>query len=139
MGIVFIWMNRAKLAAITPGIYLTTMFLTLLKKDHGDYYAKLDICDVETRYETLSWGSGYTYAWIAVVVFVALTIVAILVTKKGERKVAAVRVVETPKPVAANGGLEQKASDIVKYKELLDMGIITQEEFDAKKKQLLDL
>lgn len=29
--------------------------------------------------------------------------------------------------------------DIKKYKELLDTGIITQEEFDAKKKQLLDL
>jgi hypothetical protein len=29
--------------------------------------------------------------------------------------------------------------DIKKYKELLDIGIITQEEFDAKKKQLLGL
>ena len=29
--------------------------------------------------------------------------------------------------------------EIKKYKELLDMGIITQEEFDAKKKQLLGL
>ena len=32
-----------------------------------------------------------------------------------------------------------KVDSIVKYKELLDMGIITQEEFDAKKKQLLNL
>lgn len=31
------------------------------------------------------------------------------------------------------------ADEIKKYKELLDMGIITQEEFDAKKKQLLGL
>ena len=31
------------------------------------------------------------------------------------------------------------ADELKKYKELLDMGIITQEEFDAKKKQLLDL
>ena len=30
-------------------------------------------------------------------------------------------------------------SEIKKYKELLDSGIITQEEFDTKKKQLLDL
>jgi hypothetical protein len=29
--------------------------------------------------------------------------------------------------------------DLKKYKELLDTGIITQEEFDAKKKQLLEL
>ena len=31
------------------------------------------------------------------------------------------------------------ADEIKKYKELLDEGVITQEEFDAKKKQLLDL
>lgn len=31
------------------------------------------------------------------------------------------------------------ADEIKKYKELLDMGILTQEEFDLKKKQLLDL
>ena len=31
------------------------------------------------------------------------------------------------------------ADEIKKYKELLDGGIITQEEFDAKKKQLLGL
>jgi len=31
------------------------------------------------------------------------------------------------------------ADEIKKYKELLDMGVISQEEFDAKKKQLLDL
>ena len=31
------------------------------------------------------------------------------------------------------------ADEIKKYKELLDMGIVTQEEFDAKKKQLLGL
>jgi len=31
------------------------------------------------------------------------------------------------------------ADDLKRYKELLDMGIITQEEFDAKKKQLLGL
>ena len=31
------------------------------------------------------------------------------------------------------------AEELIKYKQLLDMGIITQEEFDAKKKQLLGL
>jgi len=31
------------------------------------------------------------------------------------------------------------ADELKKFKELLDMGIITQEEFDAKKKQLLGL
>ena len=31
------------------------------------------------------------------------------------------------------------ADEILKFKELLDQGILTQEEFDAKKKQLLTL
>ena len=34
---------------------------------------------------------------------------------------------------------ESSADQIKKYKELLDDGIISQEEFDAKKKQLLGL
>lgn len=41
------------------------------------------------------------------------------------------RKVEAPAPSAAD--------EIKKYKELLDMGAITQDEFDAKKKQLLGL
>ena len=43
---------------------------------------------------------------------------------------------------APAGGIVQQVSpadELKKYKELLDMGIITQEEFDAKKKQLLGL
>ena len=45
---------------------------------------------------------------------------------------------ETP----ANINVENKSdtpNDLIKLKELLDMGIITQEEFDAKKKQILGL
>ena len=41
-------------------------------------------------------------------------------------------------PQAPSGG-DSSADEIKKYKELLDMGVITQEEFDAKKKQLLGL
>lgn len=43
---------------------------------------------------------------------------------------------------APMGGVVQQTSDadeLKKFKELLDMGVITQEEFDAKKKQLLGL
>lgn len=45
--------------------------------------------------------------------------------------------VQHEQPVVAVVG--SSASDIKEYKELLDAGIITQEEFDAKKKQLLGL
>ena len=34
---------------------------------------------------------------------------------------------------------QSNADELKKYKELLDSGVITQEEFDAKKKQLLGL
>ena len=43
-----------------------------------------------------------------------------------------------PKPQSAPV-IQNAADEIRKYKELLDMGAITQEEFDAKKKQLLGL
>lgn len=41
----------------------------------------------------------------------------------------------TPRPVAPR----ENADDLVKYKQLLDMGVITQEEFDAKKREILGL
>lgn len=41
-------------------------------------------------------------------------------------------------PVAA-ASAGSVADEILKFKELLDMGVLTQEEFDAKKKQLLGL
>ena len=47
------------------------------------------------------------------------------------------------KSESENLQVQQKAGNIAEelkqFKELLDMGIITQEEFDAKKKQLLGL
>lgn len=44
----------------------------------------------------------------------------------------------TPAPVAQPAA-QSAADELKKYKELLDSGVITQEEFDAKKKQLLGL
>lgn len=43
---------------------------------------------------------------------------------------------------APTGGIVQQASpaeELKKFKELLDLGVITQEEFDVKKKQILGL
>ena len=44
-----------------------------------------------------------------------------------------------PAPAAAPTSVSEAADDLLKLKELLDAGILTQEEFDAKKKQLLGL
>lgn len=47
---------------------------------------------------------------------------------------------QSPQPEAsALKEHSSNADELKKYKELLDSGVITQEEFDAKKKQLLDL
>lgn len=45
---------------------------------------------------------------------------------------------ETPQP-NSNNATTSNADEILKYKNLLDGGIITQEEFNTKKKQLLGL
>lgn len=45
---------------------------------------------------------------------------------------------ETASPVVPTAAISA-ADELKKFKELLDMGVITQEEFDAKKKQLLGL
>ena len=42
---------------------------------------------------------------------------------------------QTSKPVSNE---TSPAEDLKKYKELLDTGVISQEEFDAKKKQILE-
>ena len=46
---------------------------------------------------------------------------------------------QADKIVSSNVQLLSSADEILKYKKLLDEGILTQEEFDAKKKQLLGL
>lgn len=49
------------------------------------------------------------------------------------------KVVATPTTTIKHEIPQSNTEELKKYKELLDMGIITQEEFDAKKKQLLGL
>lgn len=56
----------------------------------------------------------------------------LLVARQSDKKPAA-----QPQPAAAAPG--STTEELKKYKELLDTGVITQEEFDAKKKQLLGL
>jgi predicted Zn-dependent peptidase len=42
-------------------------------------------------------------------------------------------------PIQNSTNALSSAEELKKFKELLDLGIITQEEFDAKKKQLLGI
>ena len=58
-----------------------------------------------------------------------------LTADKKEEHTEELNTTDTKKP----SGEEKVIADILRYKDLLDSGIITQEEFDAKKKQLLGL
>ena len=54
-------------------------------------------------------------------------------SKKKNKSVASIQATEIQMSVTKN------ADELIKLKELLDMGVISQEDFDAKKKQLLGL
>lgn len=58
-------------------------------------------------------------------------VISDLLIERQQEKVKSVAVATAPK--------SDMADELKKFKELLDMGVISQEEFDAKKKQLLDL
>lgn len=47
--------------------------------------------------------------------------------------------INTPNQQTINTQVISQADELKKFKELLDMGAITQEEFDAKKKELLNI
>lgn len=70
----------------------------------------------------------------AFAILCSIAIVAIAVIKRSSRIVPAVEKSATTIIQAASS-----ADELKKYKELLDSGVITQEEFDAKKKQLMGL
>ena len=74
--------------------------------------------------------------YIIVSLHVVSTVFALLI--QFNKFPSEVPVVVQPAP-AASVSSAGSPDDLKKYKELLDMGAITQEEFDAKKKQLLGL
>jgi membrane protease subunit (stomatin/prohibitin family) len=43
----------------------------------------------------------------------------------------------TPQPVASEATMDSKAADLTQLKELLDTGVLTQDEFDAQKARIL--
>lgn len=56
----------------------------------------------------------------------------LLVERQGKEKAVTTTTIKQEIP-------QSNADELKKYKELLDSGVITQEEFNAKKKQLLGL
>ena len=58
-------------------------------------------------------------------------VISNLLIERQQAKVNPVTVIETPK--------DDVTEQLKKFKELQDLGVITQEEFDTKKKQLLNM
>lgn len=72
---------------------------------------------------------------VAVGIGAALFLVALL----GYIKAAREGIIEEKKESGPQNSMMDTPDELKKYKELLDSGVITQEEFDAKKKQLLGM
>lgn len=87
---------------------------------------------------TISW--IFRYFWQGYILFIIAAIVCYVI---GNNLNPVKKVKKTKKekdaPVQVSIQQPSSADELKKYKELLDQGIITQEEFDAKKKQLLGL
>lgn len=130
VGIVFVWLNRPKASGICSGALAVIMLLSLLRMyDFEDYYV------IEGYYGTdfyvISVEDAYYILWGALAVLIVFIILSIMFTKQGPRQPKAVTIVEVPQQISL-------ADEIKKYKDLLDSGAITQEEFDAKKKEILE-
>ena len=97
----------------------------LVQSEFGDSYV-----DVFSSY--LSYSPG-VLCYIMMAAIAALCIVS-FITFRGYKKTG---IIENPKPqVAENTSV---TSELKEYHDLLTAGIITQEEFDAKKKEILGL
>lgn len=80
-----------------------------------------------------SFGIWWFYGWMLFIV--AIIHVAVIPNKNASQTVYIPTDIPSPSPVSNRSTIDE----LKKYKELLDSGVITQEEFAAKKEQLLKL
>lgn len=115
-GIVFIWLNRPKYSAVFGAPLLLVMLMSLF---------------IDREYDFDDISGAYYILWIFAIALAVFLVLSILSTEDGPRQLQTVKIIQT-----ANGK-KSSADEIMKFKELLDSGVITQEEFDAKKKEIL--
>lgn len=131
VGIIFVWLNRPKVSGACGGALAVIMFLSLLRMyDFEHYYVRTSEL-LGTILHIVSVKDTYYILWGALAVLIVFIILSIVFTKQGPRQPKAVTIVEVPQQISL-------ADEIKKYKDLLDSGAITQEEFDTKKKQILE-
>lgn len=113
-GIVFIWLNRTKYSAVFGAPLLLVMLISLFFDREDEYVS-----------------DTYYILWIFAIALAVFLVLSILSTEYGPRQLQTVKIIQ---PIS---GKKSSADEIMKFKELLDSGVITQEEFDAKKKEIL--
>ncbi|MEG0018605.1 MAG: SHOCT domain-containing protein [Hydrogenoanaerobacterium sp.] len=107
--------------------------LLLILKVNTKYLKEYELCNLSICGDTIA---EYEHSFAEELARANIACNCIISIASGGTATAAA----SPTPAAAVIPLaEQAADNIRKFKELLDAGIITQEEFDAKKKQLLGI
>ena len=107
------------------------MLLSLLRMyDFEDYYV------IEGYYGTdfyvMSVEDTYYILWGALVLLMVFIALSIIFTKEGARQQKVVALVETISQTSS-------ADELQKYKELLDQGIISEDEFQQQKAKILSI
>ena len=131
VGIIFVWLNRPKTSGICSGVLAGIMLLSLLRMyDFEDYYV------IEGYYGTdfyvMSVEDTYYILWGALVLLMVFIALSIIFTKEGARQQKVVALVETISQTSS-------ADELQKYKELLDQGIISEDEFQQQKAKILSI
>lgn len=111
--------------------------LSLLNFGYSCYILLGGAYRAEGSYTTLHF-TDITIAPIANVIIVLFFVVAILGFVKRSKMIVPTEETQ-PQQIINNIQETSNADELKKYKDLLDNGAITQEEFEAKKKQLLEL
>lgn len=137
-GIAFVWMNKPKISCACVGMLGIVMILSLLRlydsdiNGNGYYIVGGDVDGI--TYGAATWvktDALYYFLWAFLIVLIALAILSIKNSKNSSKEVKTNTVIEALPQISP-------ADKIKKYKELLDSGVITQEEFEVKKKSILE-
>lgn len=128
-------MSSAAVLVLVAGILV---LIVMFYNGYGKYVERIEQVSRWGFYDLIS-DSYLSYlasdggSWIAFIIGVGLIVVSVRLPKK---------TVEIPVVIpTAEQEIQKKqsrADELIKYKELLDSGVLTQEEFDTKKKEILE-
>lgn len=121
--------NRRLVITILISAIGFVMLLSFYGVDYVSYFARR----IASRFHI--YGAGQEITWLEILSPIFLIILSVIKLKAPAKPPASIK--QTPVSIKPNQ--TDIVNKLTEYKELLDMGAITEEEFDAKKKQLLGL